>query len=533
MKKKVVIISVIIIIILVAVGYFLFSGNGKDQYKTAIVSFGEVVKEVSETGAIKVSERINLSFRYSGRIDKVLVKVGDEVSSNQSLVKIDTEQTYIELAEAQAALDVVKADLDKLLAGSSQEEIQIAKTDVANAQVTLSNSEQSLIDVQADATEDLEQVYEDAINELDSAYLKIYNASKDIEEIQIDYFGGSDQASLNFKQSKDTLKNGEAEAKIYIAEAKINYEKDKIDIALSKLKEFLSKAKESLSVARNMAEEAAYRNTVPAATKIIIDNHKSYVNTSYANIIGAIQTISSTKVTNNTNINTAKATVSLAKVALQKTKDQLALKEAGPTQENIALYSARIKQAGARVSLLNNRIQESVLKSPGLGQITDINKREGEVVQASESVLGFLPQGNFQVEADIYEEDIVNVKVSNSVEISIPAFPGQIFMGQIVSINPAEKIVGGVVYYEIAIDLLEENEGIKPGMTADIIIEAEKKQNVLTIPRGAVKKSDGNRIVKVLKGKNIEERQVEVGLEGSDFIEIISGLSEGEEVIID
>ena len=41
------------------------------------------------------------------------------------------------------------------------------------------------------------------------------------------------------------------------------------------------------------------------------------------------------------------------------------------------------------------------------------------------------------------------------------------------------------------------------------------------------------KIVKVLKGKNIEERQVEVGLEGSDFIEIISGLSEGEKVIID
>ena len=532
-KRRIIIIAGVVIIVLVVVGYFIFFRNNEEQYRTEKVSYGDVVKEVSETGAIKISERINLSFKYSGRIDEIYVKVGDEVSQGDNLAKLDTEQVYIELAEAQATLAVAQADYDKLLAGSSSEEIQIVKTDVANAQVTLDNAKQNLIDVQTDADEDLNQAYEDAIDDLDTAYLKIYNVAKDIEEIQIDYFGNTDQPSLNFKQSKDTLRDGETEAKTYVAQAKANNEQAKIDTALSKLKEILSEAKNALAVARNMSDKPEYENTVPSATKTIIDNHRSYINTAYSDIVSSSQTIATTKITNESNINTAKATVSSAEVGLQKTKDQLALKKAGPTQENIALYSAKVRQAQTKVSLLNNRIQESVLKSPGSGQITDINKRAGEVVQASESVLGFLAQGNFQVEVDIYEEDIVDVKVGNHVRISVPAFEDDVLMGRVVSIDPAEKMISGVVYYEVTVELIDEKEGIKPGMTADIVIESEKKENVLTIPRRAVKRKNGDKVVSVLKGKDIEERQVEIGLEGDEYTEIISGLSEGEEVIID
>lgn len=533
MKKKIIIIIVVVAVISVIVCYFVISKNNKEEYRTAVASMAEVIKEVSETGAVKISERINLSFKYSGRIEEIYVKVGDEVFQGDRLAKLDTDQLYIELAEAQAALAVTQADYNKLLAGSSAEEIQIAKTDVATAQVTLDNAKQNLADVQADAEEDLSQAYEDAVDDLDNAYLKIYNASKDIEKIQIDYFNSSDQPSLNFKQSKNTLKDGESESKTYITAAKANYDKNKIDTALSELKQILSEAKDALAVARNMADEPEYKNTVPSATKTTIDNHKSYINTVYSEIVSASQTIASTKITNESNVNTAKATLASAEVGLQKAKDQLALKQAGPTQENIALYSAKISQAQAKVSLLNNKIQESVLRSPGAGHITDINKRAGEVVQATESTIGFLAQGKFQVEVDIYEEDIVDVKIGNLVKISIPAFEDDILAGQVVSIDPAEKVISDVVYYEVTIELSDERQGIKPGMTADIVIEAEKKENVLAIPRGAVSKKNGNKIVKVLKGKNIEEKQVEVGLEGDEYVEITSGLSEGEEVIID
>jgi HlyD family secretion protein len=531
-KKRLLIIVGFVALVLIVAGYFLLFGNKKQQYKTEEVSVGEVTKEVSETGTVNLSDRTDLSFEYAGKIDKIYVKIGDKVSQNDKLAKVDTDQLYIQLADANAALAVAQANYDNLLAGSSVEEIQIAKTDVDNAQVSLDTKNQSLIDVQTNAAEDLQQAYEDAVDYLDSAYLKLYNASKDMDNIQSTYFGGTDQPSLNVKESRDILRDGVADTQIYIVQAKENYDKDKIDAALLKMKEMLSKAKDALAVARNMAEEPDYKNVVSSANKTIIDNDKSYINTVYTNIVSASQTIATTKITNETNTNTAQAAVLAAQVALQRAKDQLALEQAGPTQENIDLYSARVKQAEAQVLLLNNKIQKSVLKSPGSGQIVNIEKRVGEVVQPTEPVMQFLPEGNFEVKVDIYEEDIVYVKVGDAVRISIPAFPNDTLKGRVFSIDPAEKIISGVVYYEVTINLLDQREGIKTGMTADIVIEAEKKENALRVPRGAVKKNNNNKVVKVLKGNNVEERQIEVGLEGDDYVEVISGVSEGEQVII-
>jgi len=533
MKKKIIIAAVILVVVLVVVFWFIFSKNSKEEYKTAQVVLGEIVKEVSETGAIKVSERLDLSFKYSGRIENIYAEKGNEISLGQNLAKMETDQFYIELAEAEAALEVAQADYNKLLAGSSPEEIQVAKTEVDNAQVALENAEQNLKDIEADAAEDIYQAYEDAVDDLDDAYLKLYNAYNDILDIQRDYFTSTDQESLNFKESKNTLKSGIDDSKTYIDEARADYEKSKIDTALTKVKEILVKARDALIVARNMTEATEYRDDVPAASKTTIDNHKSYINTAYSNIVSASQTISSTEITNETNINTAQAVVSSAEVALQKAKDQLTLKQAGPTAEDIALYSAKIKQAQARASILNNKIQESVLKSPGSGQIIEIYKREGEIVQPAEPIMSFLAKGPFQVEADIYEEDIVEVRVGNTVKITIPAFEEDVLSGQVVSIDPAEKMINGVVYYEVTIDLIDSKQGIKPGMTADIVIETERKGNILIVPKNAVERENGTKIVKVLENGKIESKQVQTGIEGEGLVEIVFGLSEGDTVIID
>jgi len=532
-KKKWVIMTVIVVLVAAVVSYFAFFRNGNGQHKTVRVSFGTVVKEVSETGAVKVSEKINLSPKYAGRIDKILVGVGDNVLAGQDLAKMDTDQLYIELTQAQAALDIAKADYDKLLAGSTPEEIRVAEADVFNSQVSLDNAEQSLLDIKADAQEDLDQAYQDAVDELDDAYLKLSNAYIDIDSIQRTYFTSSDQESINFRENKNILKSGADNSKEAIDEAKLNYNQVKIDSALAIVKEALSNAKQALEEIRNIVESVSYRDIVPVASKTTIDNHKTYINTAYTNIVGAIQTISATKITNEKNINTAKASVDLAEAALNKSKEQLALKKASPTQENVNLYLAKVKQAQAQVYLSQNKIQESIIKSPAEGQVTDIYKRQGEVVQSSESVLGFLARGPFKVEADIYEEDIVYVNLNDSVRITLPAFPSQDFTGRVILIDPAEKIIDGVVYYQVDIIFNDVKEGIKPGMTADIVIEAEKKENVLVIPRGAMKKRDSERIVKVFSGKNIVEKQIKTGLEGDDVVEVISGLKEGDQVVID
>jgi len=536
MLKKILSKKIIIIIIVIAVLGFViynfFVKDGQPEYILERVSYGTVIKEVSETGAVKISEEINLSFKNSGRIDNIYVKVGDKVELGQELAKLDTSQLYIELTEAQAALEVTQADYNKLLAGSSAEEIKVSETEVLNTQIALDNAEQSLEDVKADAEEDLNQAYEDALDVLDDAYLKIYNAYNVADSVYRSYFTSNDQEGVKVKDSRDKIQSVLNQAKSYIDDAKSDSQNEKIDTAISENKEILKEVRDALEVIRNMTETTLYRNTVSSADKTSLDNQKTYINTVYTDLVAAEQNISSTKITNETNINTAEASVSSAEAKLQKAQDELDLKKARPTQENIDLYLAKIKQAQAKVSLLYNKINEAVLKSPIQGQVTEINKREGETVQTTDSVISFMPEGPFQVEVDIYEEDVVSVRIDNFVRISLPAFPDEILEGRVISIDPAEKLIDGIVYYEVNIIFSTEKENIKPGMTADVVIETDKKENVLIISRAALKKINGEKIVRVFKKGKAEDRKIEIGLEGDEYVEVISGLADGEEVII-
>ena len=175
------------------------------------------------------------------------------------------------------------------------------------------------------------------------------------------------------------------------------------------------------------------------------------------------------------------------------------------------------------------------MRSPTSGQITEINKEKGETTQpASQSaVISLLPLTPFQIEVDIYEEDVVKVNIGNSVDISLVAFPDQFFKGELIIISPVEKLVDGVVYYEVKIEFKEIPENIKPGMTADLTINTLSKENVLVIPVDAVIEKEDKKIVEVFKDGSIEEREVVTGLEDNDdMVEVISGLEEGENVII-
>ena len=496
MSKKLISTIIIIVVVLGFISYWFLFREKEPEFVFQGITKGTVVQEVSETGSVKVSEETNLGFKNSGRIKDIYIDVGDEVEAGQFLAQLNTVQLYIELDEDKADLEVAKAIK-------------------ADAEVSLKNVEQSLKDTQDDAEEDLKSAYEDAVNILDDSYLKIYNAFNVADNMRRDYFTTNDQEGTKVRENKDKIEDAMDEAKSYIDDAKKDYQREKIDTALSEVKTALKDTRDSLEIIRDTTETIIYRNTVSSSDKTSLDNQKSYIITALGSLINSQQTISATKVTNRTNINSDKAEILSLKNKLQ---------EGG-------LYEAQINQNQAKIKLLENKISEAVLKSPSKGKIISIDKRKGEMAQPADSVVSFLPTAPFKVEVDIYEEDIVNVKVSNPVKITIPAFPDEILEGRVVSIDPAEKLIGGVVYYEVTIGFEEGKEGIKPGMTADITIIANKKDDVLLVPKEAVEDINGQREVKVRQGSEIETRKIETGLEGENFFEVISGLEKGEEVV--
>jgi HlyD family secretion protein len=511
MKK--IIISIIIIIILVFAVYNFAFKKEKGEFELFEVIKGDIVQIVSETGQVQKGDKINLSFKSSGRIEKIYVEVGEEVEAGDILAKIDAVNLYIQLQEAKAALSLAQAELDKLLAGASEEEIKIAQTAVGNKQIALDTADQGLKDAN-----------EDALNTLEDGYLKAYNSQNVVDSIQRAYFTAADQEGIKVREKKKEIEEAVSQIATYLATTKLDSTQEEIDSAFSQAAIQLSKISNALKIIREVCEEPNYRTSVSSTEKTSLDTQRTNINTAITNLTNYQQAIAS-----------AKLSIESAKGQLQAAKDDLALLIAPPRQEDIDLYQAQVKQAQSQVNILENQARETSLRAPVKGQITAIKKRVGETVQPAlqDVVITLLPAVPFEIKVDIYEEDVVKIDINNPVNISLVAFPEKTFQGKIIAIDPAEKLIEGVVYYEVIIAFEEMPEGIKSGMTADLNIKTASKENVLTIPEDAIQKKDGKAIVEVFIDENIEEKEIEIGLLGSDdMIEVVSGLKEGEKVIL-
>ncbi len=495
MSKKIISIIVAVVVIFGFVAYWFLFKPKKQEIKFQKVDKGDVVQQVSETGSVKLSNRLNIGFKYAGRINKLYVSVGDKVRRGDILATLDTSQLEIQLEADKANLAVVESK----------------KT---SGKISLTNTEQALKDAQDSANEKISSVYEDALNVLNSSYLKIYDSSVLVSKVNRVYFTTNDQEGRKVSENTARIENALKSAKYYLDEAEKERAREKIDAALAEFKKDLEITRDSLGVIRDMAETIAYRNVVSSASKTSLDNQKAYIISALNNVVNTQQTISSAKIVNKKNIDAVEAKISLLKSELKKG----------------GLYDSQISQVEADIRLLKDKIAQSVLRAPDNGEVVDINKRPGEVVQPTMPVISFLPSGRFQIEVYIYEGDIPKVKIGDKVLINMTAFPDKTFNGRVVAIDPAEKIIEDVVYYKVTIDFNKEIKGLKPGMTADITIETAKKENVLRVPKELVEDLNGEKFVRLYKNGETIKKKIETGLEGNDYIEVLSGLKQSDKI---
>ena len=531
-NKKIIFILVLAVIAVAAV--FGLSKKGQNGYETVIVARQNVVDEVSESGTIKVGEQINLSFKSQEGLKEVYVKVGDKVLSGQKLATINTSRLYYQLNQARASLASYQAQYQKLLAGPTAEELKISQTAAENARNAFESAKQNLTDIEAVAGQSLDSAYGDALNVLDDSYLKAYAGLTTIDTVLQSYFiTRNDQASVIVKNNRNLIGDDVNNIKALTDSVKNNPANENVDSSLAQTRISLGRILSSLSVIRQSCEDPLYVNSVSSTDKTALDTQKTGVNTGLANLINAEQAIASAKTTNAYNINTAQTQLIAAQGASTKAEEEFSKLKAPARIEDVDYYQAQVSQGEAQVNLLIVQIGEATLKSPVDGQVVAISKRAGEVVSPGEAIIGLLPNDPFEITVNIYEEDIVKVKIDNPVEIKLTAFPGVIFAGKVISIEPSEKMVNDVVYYKTTIGFNDPPDGLRPGMTADVSIKTAERKDVLALPLKAIQKKETKETVMVLEGETAIEKEVQTGLKGSDsLVEIVSGISQGETVII-
>jgi HlyD family secretion protein len=243
-----------------------------------------------------------------------------------------------------------------------------------------------------------------------------------------------------------------------------------------------------------------------------------------------------------------RAEVDAARAALAQA--EAAYRQALVNAQQVRLREEDVKQARAQVQralaqLRNARIQlaDTVITAPRDGVIVEKLVQEGTVISSSTSafsqgttIVRLADMRRIYVDAEVAEADIAQVWVGQKVDVSVDAFPGEVFEGKVIRIDPRTTIEQNVVYVHVLVELNEVDERLKPGMSATCDFLIDRKENVLAVPNEAIKEDEeGKTYVEVLLHANpepkTERRYVEVGLQGTTLTEVKKGLKEGEVVV--
>jgi RND family efflux transporter MFP subunit len=168
--------------------------------------------------------------------------------------------------------------------------------------------------------------------------------------------------------------------------------------------------------------------------------------------------------------------------------------------------------------------------SPIDGYITSVNVAEGSIASQASPAVTVADVIKLEINTNISEYLINNVKVGNRVDIFIKALSKEPYQGTITAISPAPA--PGTLTYPITISVDDDSGDIKAGMFAEVQIVSDMRENVICVPSDAIFIRAGEPKVVVLDGNIPSLVTVETGLDNGVMAEVISGLKEGYVIVV-
>ncbi len=194
-------------------------------------------------------------------------------------------------------------------------------------------------------------------------------------------------------------------------------------------------------------------------------------------------------------------------------------------------------QAESRIGAVEVQLAFTELKAPFAGIVADVSTEIGEYITPSPPglpippVIDLLDPDSMYVSAPIDEVDAERVGIGQEVRVTVDSRPDRSFAGSVVRVAPYVLDVleqNRTVEVEVELENADVMAGVLPGTSADVEIILDRREDVLRIPTSAV--AEGGSVL-VLSGGVLEERTVEPGLRNWRYVEVLSGVLDGEAVV--
>ena len=197
------------------------------------------------------------------------------------------------------------------------------------------------------------------------------------------------------------------------------------------------------------------------------------------------------------------------------------------TVEEIYISVNEDVSEGEDIILLENG---NVIEAPFDGKVSKISVSEGDSVDTSTSVFNIVDNSSFKIETTVDESEVAKVSKGQSVEVTVSAIDKE-YEGVVTSVDGEATTSGNSTTFGVAIELEGEFNELYSGMSAEMNIVIKESKDVLVAPVQAVKSQKGKYVVSVKSGDETKDVEVTIGAQDSSFVEIKSGLNEGDVVV--
>jgi HlyD family secretion protein len=455
---------------------------------TVKVTRTSVTSSVTATGKLQAITEQNLGFPEAGKLVELNVAVGQPVEPGQVLARLDDFDSRQELEAASAQLAQEQAVLARI---RDDNEVNAAEDDVKRSRDVLDATEEQAEAVDhanASAVEEAERRLK-----LDE---KILEDTKDRARDTCDGFALAGR-SRNCDAAQARVEEARRQVRESKAELDQAEEKQRVEHAQQELA--IENARRDLTAAKNEAEGAR-----------------------------------------------------------------------GERPHNIDEQAAIVSRLQVDVDTAVRHVENTVLRAPAAGKIASINGAVGEFLAGGSATTPLAPGGtvplpdagssvssgddvggdgdrpgnsafivlddvnSFRIVAPFAETDAARVQLNQQVQVTFDALPDLARTGSVVGIAPTGTDIQGVTSYYVTIVLGELDPQLMDGQTAAVHVVVDKLDNTLVVPNAAVQQSGRTGIVTVQEADGTRRQvQVELGLSGDGLTQVVAGLHEGQQVVID
>ncbi|MHB1132464.1 MAG: efflux RND transporter periplasmic adaptor subunit [Chloroflexota bacterium] len=453
---------------------------------------GSIEATLAYPGNIQTRAQVPIVPEVAGRIKSLAVDIGSEVKAGDPIAELDSAAYELQVAQAQAALAAADARLKAMEAGARGEQVALVQANYTAAQERLAGMREggrSEMAAQAEAN-------------YQAALARLEQARKGATPEQIA------QAEANVRLARNNLaaqqKQGDALKRVLgalpgdpsdegLREAQVGIAYEQVQAAEAKLAEVKAGASPEQITQLEMAVEAARQQMLLAQNPYTAHD------------------------------------LAQAEAAATAARQQVALAQTPFTANEINAARAGVAQAQAAVDLARLQRQKAAIVAPVDGVVAQRLASVGAMVGPTGPIVVLVAR-EVEVTVNVEEARLGRIKVGQLVALTVAAYPGESFRASVAAIAPTVDARSRLVVVKIR---PQPDSRLLDGMFAQVSITTGELSGALLVPASAVLDRDGRKIAFVFQEGAARLREVKTGLSSAGKVEIVEGLAEGEQVVVE